>query len=415
MDCAGTDPKSPPISARTGLLTLAFVTVAAELGYSVVNLSALQPYIREIGLVKVIGLIYAAFLLSEAAFKSPLGALGDRVGRRRLVVGGLLLSACCEVAVAHMHRSLGIMGLRVLDGVGAAAVWPSVFALAGDCIPEGRRGGAMGLINVMYISAMGAGPALGGIVNDCTGSKRASFYLAAGVMVLAACVARALLPAWWRRPEPGAERPESMMSHLVQGMRLVPDLLPMAFVAFTGTGLLAPVVKLFSGEDLGMSETGFGVTLAVAAGVVALTAAPLGKAADRVGRVVMVRLGMGTIMVVLWAIALTQSKWTIVLFASLLGIGFMATIPAWMAIVVSRGGERRRGAAVGAVGAVQGIGMVVGTVLGGWLFASVSHRAPFFASAGALTIAFFLALGLGEDLPGRPVEAGGNEELGWSM
>jgi DHA1 family multidrug resistance protein-like MFS transporter len=386
---------------------LAFVTCAAELGYSVVNLSALQPYIKEIGLVKVIGLIYAAFLLTEAAFKSPLGALGDRIGRRRLVVGGLLLSASCEMVLAHTRQWLGLIGIRILDGLGAAAVWPSVYALAGDLTPEGGRGGVMGLLNMSYIGALATGPALGGVLNDTTGSRRASLYLAAMVLAVAALVARGALPARWRGEPRAARSPEGVLRHLIGGMRLVPDLLPMAFAAFVGIGLLAPVVKLFSGEELGMRETDFGITLILAAAIVVVASVPLGVAGDRVGRARMVQLGLATVTAALWAIALSSAKWSIVFLAALLGIGFMAIVPAWMAIVVSRGGGEHRGAAVGAVAAIQGVGMVVGTSLGGWLYESVGHRAPFIGSAMAVSLALLLALAL------RERTAVGEEGIGW--
>ena len=70
------------LSTYRALIYLGIVSAVAELAYGVMNQSAIPPYVQELGLTAHIGLIYAGFLVVETIFKSPMGSLGDRLGRR---------------------------------------------------------------------------------------------------------------------------------------------------------------------------------------------------------------------------------------------------------------------------------------------------------------------------------------------
>ena len=400
MDTTPTVTEGTSSHTRHALVALAFVALAAEIGYSIVNISALAPFVRYLHLEALIGVFLAAFLLSEAILKTPMGAWGDRVGRRRLVVVGLLISATCQILIAGTRNSLGIIGVRILDGVGAAMVWPAVFALASDHSHEDHRTGAMGLINTMYVAALAVGPMLGGALNDLTHSVKASFYLAAGVMVIAALVSGLVLPSSRahraRAAAAGEQAHAGLLRELVVGLKLVPDLVPMALITFAGVGTLAPIVKLFSMDVLGLTESKFGIIMAVAAVCVAVASMRLGRLADRIGRVRTVRIGVATIAVCLWVLTWVAAgraphglaSLLMTLLAAVLGLGFVITVPAWLAIVVSRGKEKRRGAVVGVVGTAQGVGMVFGAAAGGWLYKTHGHYTPFLVSAVLLSLAF---------------------------
>ena len=91
--------ESKPLHLRGPVLRLLLVCFLAEVGYAELNLSTMPIYLqkdRHFG-ESVIGLIVVAFLLSEAVFKGPMGALADRVGPKRLMVAGPLISVARSV------------------------------------------------------------------------------------------------------------------------------------------------------------------------------------------------------------------------------------------------------------------------------------------------------------------------------
>jgi DHA1 family multidrug resistance protein-like MFS transporter len=375
----------------------------ASLGYGIVNQSAIPPYVREIGLVAQIGIIWAAFLVAETAFKSPLGSLGDRIGRRPLIVGGALLSGLSALGMTRATGLGPILALRAVDGLAAAAIWPTVTAALGGCVGPRRRTTAMSVMLVTYIAGLAVGPFLGGIANDSTGSRLTSFYLAGVLFLSAAVVSFFLIPTRVREEEGVHERgPGLRIGHLLLGLKGVPDMMLLAFTAFFGIGLLVPIVKLFAMDEFGMSETAYGgVVLPVALGVAA-AALVSGRLGDRWGKARSVRLGITISALAMWMILPARHPWQLAVAGMFLGIGFVVAMPAWLALVADMASPWTRGAVIGALGTAQGIGAILGAALGAYLYKLVgvqlwgievrSHYSPFVLSAVMLSVCLGLAI-----------------------
>src|SRR4029450_13799551 len=115
-----------------------------------------------------VALVSVAFLLCEGVAKGPFGILGDRVGRKNLIIAGPIISMVTALLTLLVHPSQWyfFMLLRVLDGLGAAALWTSALAMIADVVSEDRRSQAMSLFNVAYMVGIAVGPFIGGIAND---------------------------------------------------------------------------------------------------------------------------------------------------------------------------------------------------------------------------------------------------------
>jgi len=125
----------------------------AELGYVTLNISAMPVYLREVvGLGEsTITAVGSVFLLVEAIFRAPMGMLSDHIGRRRLIVLGPLLTVFTSMATLVASHPLHFIALRALDGLGAAMLWPAVYAAIGDSAPLHKRAWAMSFLNMTYI------------------------------------------------------------------------------------------------------------------------------------------------------------------------------------------------------------------------------------------------------------------------
>lgn len=424
-----------PVRLRSLLLAIVCVAVFGELGYTTVNVSAMPVYIKAIELpAEWVAWVMLSFLVAEGILKSPFGILGDRVGRKVLIIAGPLISTLTALLTPHVRQPFLLVGLRILDGMGAAALWPSAFSLIGDHVPENRRSAAMSYFNIAYLIGVALGPFLGGLIDDLARAKlyphasaggnglfhhalsrlehhlhflgvapvRYSFYLAAVLFLLTSLIALIVLP----NDHPGGKHArvsqEFDMKAFRAMMRRMPMILLMTFITFMGIGLIMAYVKLFLMQTLDLSETEFGRMLLIPALFIAALSAPMGSLGDRLGKPLAVKIGIGTCAAAFWMMVLFLNRITLPIYGTMLGLGFVLAFPAWMALVSSLSDDSQRGAAIGAVGTSQGAGTIVGILISGFTYKLPGfkvgflhvpeHGVPFLGCAILLLLAFAIAL-----------------------
>jgi EmrB/QacA subfamily drug resistance transporter len=105
-----------------------------------------------------------AYNLSFAVLLMTASALGDRLGRRRLLAGGLALFALASAACALAPTAGWLIAARAVQGAGAAFVMPLALTLVTHVFPAERRGAALGALQGLTGLAVAAGPVVGGAV-----------------------------------------------------------------------------------------------------------------------------------------------------------------------------------------------------------------------------------------------------------
>ncbi|MBB1610337.1 MULTISPECIES: MFS transporter [unclassified Pseudomonas] len=110
----------------------------------------------------LIGLAIGAYGLTQAILQIPLGTLSDRIGRRPIIVVGLLVFALGAAVAANADSIWGVIAGRVIQGAGAISA--AVMAMLSDLTREQHRTKAMATIGmsigVSFAVAMVAGPVL---------------------------------------------------------------------------------------------------------------------------------------------------------------------------------------------------------------------------------------------------------------
>jgi EmrB/QacA subfamily drug resistance transporter len=122
------------------------------------------------------------------------GAAGDRFGRRRTFLTGLVAFTAASVACGVAPNSVSLIAARAFQGIGAAMLVPSSLAIISAAFPEKERGRAIGTWAGASALTTALGPVLGGWLTDAW-SWRAIFFI--NVPVAAIAVAIAL----WHMPE----------------------------------------------------------------------------------------------------------------------------------------------------------------------------------------------------------------------
>lgn len=151
-------------SPRGALAALSLATLLPSLGISIANMAL--PTLAQAFDTSFQGVqwIVLAYLLAITTLIVSVGRLGDMIGRRRLLMVGVILftaaSGLCGVA-----STLWLMiAARVAQGLGAAVLMALSMALVGETVAKDRSGRAMGLLGTMSAAGTALGPSLGGVL-----------------------------------------------------------------------------------------------------------------------------------------------------------------------------------------------------------------------------------------------------------
>ena len=277
-------PEPASLSARRRRAVLAVAIGAIALDTALLGLIApLLPEIeRRTGTGEAgLGLALAAYSLPILFVSLPFGRLADRVGRRPLLLNGLLLTAAGSAVIALSSSLEPLIAGRAIQGVGSASSWIAALALVSDLAPEGRKGEAIGFaLAANSVGAIG-GPALGGLTGDAVGFEF-PFVLVGSLALMLACAGFVLLPRHAARAASGGGGWRAMFERL--GRR---ETVPAVVIVVGGSaalGLIEVAAPLDADERLGLSAAAIGSLFAATIALDAIAAPIAGRASDRIGR-----------------------------------------------------------------------------------------------------------------------------------
>jgi EmrB/QacA subfamily drug resistance transporter len=127
------------------------------------------------------------YLLTLAALVIPLGRLGDVLGRKRVFQAGMLAFLAGAVVSATADSVAGLIGGRVLQGAGAAAVLALSLAIANLAFPPEERPRAVGIWAAVSAIALAIGPLVGGTAVELV-DWRLIFWLSVPFALLALAI-----------------------------------------------------------------------------------------------------------------------------------------------------------------------------------------------------------------------------------
>ena len=125
---------------------------------------------------------FSAVMISRLIFQIPLGRLSDRLGRKPLIISGLVFMAPATALLGIVGTTGQLTGLRLLQGIAAAAIAAPAFALAGDIAKSGGEGRQMSIITMGFGLGIAFGPLMAGALDIFSFELP---FLVGGVMCLA--------------------------------------------------------------------------------------------------------------------------------------------------------------------------------------------------------------------------------------
>ncbi len=192
-------------AVRWALAALSLSVLLSSLGTSIANVG-LPTLAQAFGAsFQEVQWIVLAYLLAITTLIVSAGRLGDLVGRRRLLLAGILLFTAASVLCGAAPTLWLLIAARAAQGVGAAVMMALTMAFVGGTVPKARTGRAMGLLGTMSAIGTALGPSLGGVLISGFG-WRAIFLVNLPLGILALLLAHRHLPADQPRGTAGAAR-----------------------------------------------------------------------------------------------------------------------------------------------------------------------------------------------------------------
>lgn len=445
--------EQPVFSAHWALASLALATLLASLGASITTVGL--PTLAQAfdASFQQIQWVVLAYLLVITTLIVSVGRLGDLMGRRKLLLAGVLLFTLAS-ALCGLVPSLGLLiAGRALQGLGAAIMMTLTLALVGETIDKEKTGSAMGLLATLSAVGTALGPSFGGalvsgfgwqalfLVNVPLGlltfllawrslparqavvtAPRANFDVT-GTLLLAATLAAYALAMTSGRGDFGWWNIALLLAAMLGGglfvlaqTRVTSPLIPLAvfrdrlLVSGLATSTLVATVMMatllvgpfYLSTALGLPAALVGLVLAAGPSVAALAGMPAGRLADRFGVRPMRLVGLaimvlGCLMLSLMSPAFGIGGYVTAIVVTTLGYALFQT--ANNTAVMADVAAHRRGVIAGLLNLSRNLGFFTGASVLGAVFAAtlttngISSATPI-AVANGLQNTFTVALAL---------------------
>jgi predicted MFS family arabinose efflux permease len=241
------------LGRRAGLASAAFALAIAMLGTTLPTpLYAL--YRERFGFSELmITVIFATYAAGVIASLLLFGRLSDQVGRRRVLLGGLALSALSAVVFLIADGLALLIVGRVLSGLSAGIFTGTATATLVDLAAPERRGRATLVATIANMGGLGCGPLLAGALSQWAGSPLQLTFWVDLVLLVPATI------GIWAMPETVAERSRPRLRP--QGLTVPAEMRATfvraalaGFAGFAVLGLFTAVAPAFLGQELGVTN-----------------------------------------------------------------------------------------------------------------------------------------------------------------
>ena len=367
--------------ARPKLLTLRFMTVVLCGTFYFIALAMLAPVIPHY--VKddlghgdfAVGIATGVFAVGAILLRLYFGRIGDRIGRRVLIILGAGIVAITTLMYGVVDSLAWLIVWRFATGFGEAAFFVGAATMVTDLAPVERRGEAVSYWSIAVYSGLAFGPALGEALRG-TDRYMLTFTVSAALAAVAALLG--LLTRDVPR-EPSTSGPGHWVHRAAigPGVALLLGLVPLAgFTTF---------VSLYADEDLGI---GAGLVFAVYGVIVLLIRIFGARLPDRLGgrqagTIALAGAAIGIGIVAAWPSIAGLYVGTVVF-----GIGMAFMYPALLLLTLDGVPDNERASAIGTFSSFFDGSQFVGPAVCGAIAAVTSYRGAFAAG----TVAAILGL-----------------------
>lgn len=343
-----------------------------------------------------VGLIFGVFSISSVVGSGVGGALADRLGRKKMLIFGLVTSATVTLLMGFAPTLPLFLVAAVASGVFADTGGPAQQAMVADLLPEGKRAEGYGLQRVVSNLAVVIGPAVGGLL--ATRSYLSLFIVdAIASTITALIVLRFLDESMPERTE--AEVHESMwQTFRGYGVALRDKVMVVFLIASILTVLaymqMNTTLSVYLRDYHGVPPQGFGWLLSMNAAMVVLFQFWVTRQLRGRPRFLMMTLGVLLYAIGFGMYGLVGSYPMFMVAMIIITIGEMVAVPMSQAIVARLSPEDMRGRYMAVYGLSWILPTALGTLLAGLVIDNFNPDWVWYGAAIACLLAAAIYLGM---------------------
>jgi len=386
-----------------------FISYAIRYGYGIL----LPVMLPSLAITKTeAGVIYASFFIAYTILSPLLGLLGDRYNVRQLITVFVVILATGTFLMAYASSIMQASLFFILAGIGSAACWAPVMALAQRWTSDKHRGKTLAFVDVG--SSLGIIGSSAGVPLIAAARNWNAGWMSLGALGFAVAAINFLLIrehpdrlSQNRRRVPGERAGEPVR---VTYAKLLRDtrfwLIGLAYL-LTGFSILIPFTFLstYANQELAFPyEAATRLITMIGIGAV-IGKVTLGPLSDRVGRIKIMMLCALLITAGNLGIAYSRGV-TLTIFTVIFGLGYGALWAMYAASASDYFSKESAGSTVGLWTLYLGIGSILSPILAGWIADTTGTLAwSFVLAAGGAAISFLLLVpvwrGSSGNLPGN--------------
>lgn len=358
---------------------------------TIVAMTLLLPflplYVEELGvsdpaaIAQWSGIAYGATFFAAALVAPLWGRLADRYGRKAMLVRASLGMAVAMSLIGMASSVWELVGLRLFAGLAGGYASGSTILVATQT-PRQRSGWALGMLATGIMAGNLVGPLIGGALPPIIGIRN-TFWLAGGVIFVTFLATVFLI----KEDKRSGHQKKSGSSG---GWAAIPDKRPI--IAMLATGLLLmlanmsiePIITIYVAElvdDRSSVTMVSGIVMSAAALGSILSAARLGRLADRIGHWNVIIGALAVAALLLIPQAFVTEGWQLILLRFLMGLALGGLLPCVTSVIRHNVPDHAAGGILGFSTSAQYAGQVAGPLLGGFVGGHVGMQAVFLGTS----------------------------------
>lgn len=340
-------------------------------------LPELNQFITNLGGENSKGLIISIFTISAALARPFSGKLSDTIGRKKVVLIGLLVAVVITLLYPLSYSVVFFLSLRFFHGFSAGFTPTGATALVTDLLPENKRGVGMGIWGTFISLGIGVGQSLSFIVVDSFGVN-GMFMIASLFSVLSI-----ILLMFVKETLPNPQR--FKWSFLKIGIKDVfePAVLPSALVMFL-TATCSGIIFVLSADISGflkLENKGHFFSYYVISTI--LVRLFTGNLSDKIGRRQTMLIGVSILIVSMLLIGFSTSVFTFTFAAIIFGFATGISSPTLFAWTADLSHPERRGVGAGTMFIALELGIMLGAFSTTWFYRNSYDSIPLTFAVGA--------------------------------
>ncbi|MGE0041042.1 MAG: MFS transporter [Vicinamibacterales bacterium] len=372
-------------------LVIIFLTVFIDLvGFGII-IPLLPFYAESFGASALaVGLLSTVFSAMQFVFAPIWGRWSDRIGRRPVILLGLLGSAASYLLLGLAWSLPLVFVARIFGGIAGANI-PTAQAYIADITTQENRARGMGMVGAAFGLGFIFGPAIGGVLSHF--GPAVPMWFASAICFANFCA------AWWLLPEtrhqaearPHVGRVDAFRAALARpGLPMVLFLFFIVMSAFSG---FEATFALFSERRFGYTAATIGYVFAYIGVVLSIVQGALvGRVVKAIGEQRLVPMAVGAIALGLALVPAAMTVPMLLVAVGTIAVGMGFNSPSMTSLVSRLSDASEQGGILGVAQSLAALGRIVGPAWGGWVFDRFGPTLPFVSSAAIMSVAFLVSL-----------------------